>query len=574
MKVTAIRSPAWLLGFVLIWFFTLSLRQLLDYDVWFQLLAGQEAFRTMSVPSAEFYIYSALGEPAVFVGWLWGLLLYIMWLVGGYSLISLFCALIWALTFVVVAAAILKKGTFEPTGDTAYLPVVQITAVLIATSVAYQYLVERAIFRDEVTLFLAWSMAIYLSIGISKDSRRLRTFLIAVPLLSWALGWLHTTSVFMVLLLAGYMLQAATEDVRERGYSSLSAFVRTRFLPWMASICAAAFLPVLNPNGIEQALPLISGLLDTAQSAGTTAHVNLEYRRLADVPALWPTAILFAVASIYVMWRDQSQRLTNVLFLSIGLLLSLLHVRALAIWAIFLAVPLGVAVSSGLHTALSLIESKRRALLLGVLAFGCCLWTVGTLLNKESARWGVGYSPRAEDQNLLNEIRVNMPHGGRIFNWFPLGAYLRWHLGPDFFVAIDGHLTNRRSAAWQAYYAIEDVRDQSLSLIERWNIQAVYHPVITPPHGRVHWLAHDLTHNDDWRLVAGDQIGLLFVRTSAEQAEERTRDSLRIAYWRRLIYDITVNGTAFGIRGTQEYHANTLEHARLQISRIHTRLKQ
>ena len=75
MIATPVRWPMWFLGFAVLWFFMLSLRQLLDYDVWFQLLAGQEAFRTMSVPKTEFYVYSALGEPAVFVGWLWGLVL-------------------------------------------------------------------------------------------------------------------------------------------------------------------------------------------------------------------------------------------------------------------------------------------------------------------------------------------------------------------------------------------------------------------------------------------------------------------------------------------------------------------
>ena len=73
MRVEISRWPGYCLAFVFVFFFALSLRQLLDDDVWFQLLAGQETARTLAVPRTEFYIYSALGQPSLFVGWLWGL---------------------------------------------------------------------------------------------------------------------------------------------------------------------------------------------------------------------------------------------------------------------------------------------------------------------------------------------------------------------------------------------------------------------------------------------------------------------------------------------------------------------
>lgn len=579
MKLAELRWPGLFLAVAFVWFFVLSLRQLLDYDVWFQLVVGQETFKTMSIPKAEFYIYSALGEPAIFVGWLWGLLLYLFWLAGGYRLMSVFCALVWALTFGVAVAAILARITRDVSLGEGYSRRAQVAAALIGTSVAYQYLLERALFRAEITFYLAWILAIYLSAGIANDRQRLRRFLIAVPLLSWGLGWLHTTSVFMVLLLAGYMLQAAVDTMKEPRYRALLEFLVTDSRPWLVSIFAAVVLPCLNPNGVEQALPLIASLADViyrtfiGEHGGTAIHVNFEYRKLADVPAAWPIAILFFVSSVIVVWKDKSHRVANTVFLSVGLSLSLFHIRALAIWAIFLMVPLGVAMSPLLQKVTVVLESRRRGVLLIALVVTCCFWNAGSLFNKESKRWGLGYSARPADKKLLSEIRANMPNGGRIFNWFPLGGYLRWHLGSKFFVAMDGHLTNAKSAAWKAYYDIEDVRAQGLALIDKWNIGVVYHPVLTTPYGHVHWLPNDLVHSGNWRLVAGDQIGLLFVRAGKGEVDEQTRNSFKIAYWRRVIFDVTFNASSFGRKYTEEEKRKIVGFAQQRIMETQALIK-
>jgi hypothetical protein len=251
----------------------------------------------------------------------------------------------------------------------------------------------------------------------------------------------------------------------------------------------------------------------------------------------------------------------------------LLHIRALALWAMFLMVPLGVAIAPLMQKAAVALGSQRRGLLLIALIVMCCFWNAGSLFNKESKRWGIGYSPRPADEKLLSGIRANMPDGGRIFNWLPFGGYLRWHLGPHFFVAIDGHLTNAKSAAWKAYYDIEDVREQGLSLLDKWNVQAVYHPVLTPPHGYVHWLPLDLTHSEKWRLVAGDQIGLLFVRAGKGDVDEQSRNASKIAYWRRVVFDVTFNASAFGSRDNDEERRKVIEFAHQRIAEAQALVK-
>jgi hypothetical protein len=581
VKLKTFTWPGYFLAFIFVLFFALSLRQLLDYDVWFQLLVGGETVRTMAVPKTEFYIYSALGESSIFVGWLWGLLLYLAWLAGGYPLVSGFSALVWGTIFAGAVMAILTRITCEvPLGGT-FSRKALVAAALIGISVAYQYLVGRAVFRAEITFYLAWVLAVYLSAGIANDERRLHRFLIAVPLLSWALAWFHTTAIFMVLLLVGYLLQAAADAMREGGSGAFRTFVGIRSWPWLLSILAALLLPCLNPNGVQQALPLVAGLAEVlrgifmgapGKAAEPLIHLNFEYRRLLDVPRVWPAAMLFFVSSVIVIWRDRPNRIANALFLAVGMLLSFLHIRALALWAIFLMIPLGVAVAPWLNKATVALESKGRGALVSALVIMCCFWNVGVLYNREAARWGIGYSPDPADEELLTTIRANLPDGGRIFNWHPLGAYLRWHLGPKFFVAMDGHLVDEESPAWKAYYDIEDYKDRGLSLIDKWNVQTVYHPVVVPAYGDIHWLPGELANNRNWRLVAMDRRGAAFVRTE-KKIDDRTQNILLLEYWRKVAAEATFVALVSGEPANRQRASRTIELAKRKITEVQALLQ-
>jgi hypothetical protein len=554
-------------------FLALSMRQLLDYDVWFQLLAGEDTFRRMAVPKAEFYIYSVLGEPSIFVGWLWGLMLYLAWLAGGYGLVSLFGAAVWGLVFAGGVAASLAGIAREIASGTEVSRKAQMAAALIGATVAYQYLVGRAVFRAEVTLYLAWVVAIYLAVGISDERRRLYRFLIGVPLLSWALGWLHTTSIFMVLVLAGFLCQTLSDTVQKGGAPAVQAFIKMDLWRWLLSISAALVLPCLNPNGVQQALPLIASLGDAMGEIVTHApgketrsliHINFEYRRLLDVPQVWPAAVLFLFSSVVVLWGDKRHRVANALFLIVGLFLSLLHIRALALWAVFLMVPLGVAVAPWLQKAVIVLKAKGRAFWVDALIAMCCVWTIGIVFNREATRWGLGVGPQAAEEQLLNALRTHLPEGGRVFNWHPLGAYLRWHLGPHYFVAMDGHFTDAHSGAWKAYFDIEDDKENGPRLLTEWKIDAVYHPAVVPSYGDVHWLPYELMKDRQWRLVAIDRHGLAFVR-SGKHIDERTHTALQIEYWRRVVAEATGIALGSGIHANRQRATTTLQYAGEQI---------
>ena len=577
MRFKISQWPGYCLAFVFVFFFALSLRQLVDEDVWFQLLAGQETARTLAVPRTEFYIYSVLGEPSMFVGWLWGLWLYLAWLAGGYPAVSAFGALVWGAIFAIGAKAIVTTVERDVPGGQAYSRKAVLAAILVATGVSFQFLVGRAVLRAEATMYLAWIVAVYLSAGIAKDEQRRRRFLFVVPLLSWSLGWLHTTSVFMVLLLVGHLLQAAADAMESPLTGGLKRFARTDLRAWLFAIIAAVALPCLNPNGVEQALPLITDLarnlraIMSGEGAGVSEqviHVNLEYRRLADVPQVWSTAALFFVFSLVVVWLDRPRRVINAVLLAIGLSLSLLYIRALAIWGVFLMVPLAVAIAPFMQKATAVLESKGRGALIGGFMVMCCVWNIGAVYNRAGARWGIGYRTSPASERVLNAIRANMPHGGNIFNWHPLGARLRWNLGPGFFVAMDGHLADARSSAWKAYFDIEDSGDTGPPLIDKWNIRAVYHPVVTPVFGQIHWLPYYLLNDQNWSLVAMDQSGVLLAKVSAGSVDEHTRNRQKMDYWRRVIIEAKIIEFTSDQEGDKDRARRIVDYAQARIGEL------
>ena len=248
---------------------------------------------------------------------------------------------------------------------------------------------------------------------------------------------------------------------------------------------------------------------------------------------------MFFIFSLIVILEDRSRRVVNTVLLAAGLSLSLLHVRALAIWGLFLMVPLGVAIAPSLHKATAVLESKRQRALVGALIGMCGLWNAATTYYAQGAQWGMGYSASPQDEKLLQVIREHMPNGGNIFNWHPLGAYLRWHLGPEFFVAMDGHFVNNRTSAGKAYDEIEDWSPSRPPLMEKWNIRVVYHPVVMPIFGSLSWLPYYLVHDPKWRMVAMDGAGVLFARTPTDDVDEQTRNHQKIDYWKKVLTEAT-----------------------------------
>jgi len=562
-----------LLCLLFLLYFMLNLRQLMDYDVWYQLIAGSYTIEHMAIPRTEFYIYSGLGESAVFTSWLWGTVLYLCWLISGYTGISVFNATVWGLVFLIGAKAAVEIPRHDAPLSERASPRLHIIAAFVASSVAYQYLAVRANARAEVTLFLVWVVAVYFSAGIANDRGRLHRFLVTAPLLAWMLGWIHTTAVFITAFLVFGLVQASMDSLRARGAGEFRVFVREDLWKWILSIFFSASLPLLNPNGIHSALALftssadvILGIFDVKSTAPKVLHVNLEYRGLLDVPERWPLASLFFVSALFVIWQDKRRRIANLLLMLLGLSLSLLHVRGLAVWAIFLMIPLAICLAKIFAEYESRIGPGRRRSLANCILLACCFWSAGVVFNTQRAFWGAGYAHSPATESVLKTIKQDMPRGGNIFNWHADGAFLRWHLGDKYLVAMDGHLLDEKSPMSAAYHAIEDFNERTPALIEQWAIGAVYHHAVNPITGEIYSLPYYLLNNRDWRVGGVSEGNVLFTK-KADPGDERNRNLLNAEYWRT----VAANARNIELRSSQpEYKIKARASFELAVLNLET----
>jgi hypothetical protein len=137
---------------------------------------------------------------------------------------------------------------------------------------------------------------------------------------------------------------------------------------------------------------------------------------------------------------------------------------------------------------------------------------------------------------------------------------------------MDGHFAETKSAAWKAYFDIEDHKDKGLFLMDRWNIRAVYHPVVVPTYGEIHWLPYELVKDRHWRLVAMDRRGVAFVRTEKEM-DERTRNMLLVEYWRRVHAEASFVALVSAEPANKQRADRTIEIARSKVGEVQALLQ-
>ncbi|MDO8700664.1 MAG: hypothetical protein Q7J56_03330, partial [Deltaproteobacteria bacterium] len=114
----------------------------------------------------------------------------------------------------------------------------------------------------------------------------------------------------------------------------------------------------------------------------------------------------------------------------------------------------------------------------------------------------------------------------------------------------------------------EDSGDTGPPLIGKWNVQAVYHPVVTPVFGQIHWLPYYLLNDQNWSLVAMDQSGILLARISAGSVDEHTRNLQKMDYWRRVIIEAKIVEFASGQEDSKDRARRIVDYAQAKIGEL------
>jgi tetratricopeptide (TPR) repeat protein len=191
----------------------LACRLIADYDLGFHLKGGQWIVENRAFPAKDTFTYTVNGRDYIDLHWLYQVLLYGLYLFGGYSLLSIANIVLIILAFLIV----FKRMCL--TGAPLWICVVLLAAALLASEIRFQT-------RPEV---LSW---VYLGLTLwvlDERMNRRKNLLFLLPLIH--LAWVNTQGLFavgwivMVFYLVSGFFHADNLDKGLLKYSGLAAAV-------------------------------------------------------------------------------------------------------------------------------------------------------------------------------------------------------------------------------------------------------------------------------------------------------------------------------------------------------------
>jgi hypothetical protein len=249
--------------------FLLLLRPIYDVDIFWQLKLGEQILANRGPVPAEPFAATHLGEPLPPLAWLGQAIYAEARLLGGWTAVRVFDALLWVGGFWVVAVACRRSGT----------PVV---AVLVAVGVGFMAAMPCASLRPQSFAALGFGLLLAL---LRLELSPLRTLLLAVPLF---VLWqnLHPSITVAVVALAAAM-----------GVAWLRCLAKHRPAPWLltALTVLAAVATFATPAGF-------SILRVSKYNAEMSRDLGVDEWLPPWVEANHRAALPFAVGALLAAW--------------------------------------------------------------------------------------------------------------------------------------------------------------------------------------------------------------------------------------------------------------------------------
>jgi len=450
------------------------IRKIDDYDIWYHISLGREVLGQMRLPGGEFYIYTLLGEKAVFPEWGFGTIFYAAYEFLGYAGMGLLNAAIGALSIFIFHRAASEEGRFDLTG---LLPL-----AALVWSVKY-----RLVYRPETMLFLALAFTFYFLEKFRKTGDPGRAY--PIPLIPFLLGMFHPSALFVLAVFGFYLVDFLWSA---RGKEDFKPRARKLVLIFLLSVLASG----LNPYGFGQ-LILPVKFLQQSEILG----IIHEFMPVLKTGYKVHFLVISAVALVSLLLPTGRKIVYWLLFLSFGYL-AFKHVRNLALFAFVMYIP----VKKGFDF---ILPHSRKPVMLGLKALGVAALIFVTFSLFGSPSWGTGPAknmfPEKSAEFILNERPPC-----RIFNFYNMGGYLAWRLYPDYMVSIDGrrYEMDRSMQLFDQVFWGSPGWEETLS---RYNAGILVTPALTGG-GELLPIISLLDRSEEWLLALTEPSGLLFIR--------------------------------------------------------------
>ena len=503
---------------LLVLFLSLSVHQIVNFDIWWHLKTGRYILENLSVPRSDIYTFTYPGSRWIDLHWGFQAAVYAVYSVAGPDGLILFQVLVLGTAFLLACGAPSRRPPLA----------VSAPFIMFALFVCE----ERFIVRPGMITLLFTALYLY---GLGRRSRRLISFF---PL--FQIIWVNTGGLFILglvilyLHLAGEAVQALLfRGQREDGWGHL------RLVCAVSLLSTAACL--INPFGLE-GLTFPLKLFSRIGGARNLYSMTIgEFQQpIPWLPAAGPGLLPKATAAARSLLRADVTH--SVFFFKVLCAASLacfvLNVRrarisSMLIYAAFLYLALSARRNMAVFSLAALAVSienlyflwealrRRRGLERGLrLAAGAVVllavsWRVPAILSgayyvedNTTKRFGPGFSRMMYPVGAA-EFAAAAPIEGNIFNDLSSGGLLAWKLYPRKKIFIDGRLEVMPEDFYRRYLEVIDSPGENFAACaSQYDIQLV---VIN--HRAVGKRLLTYLHESPlWQPVYFDEIGIVFCR--------------------------------------------------------------
>jgi hypothetical protein len=464
-----------------------SLRPVFGDDPFFLLNDARWLVEHREIPLVDHFSYTAQGKPWIYpIGG--SLLLYGLWLMGGFALLSWFAAVTTAAT----TALLLRNGSV-------------VSAILVALAVPL--IAARTNVRADMftTLFSAAYLAV---LWQHHQTGRTRLWLLPAVMLVWVNA--HLGFVAGLGLAGGYVLVECLEFFwPDRRGAALERLRRAG--PWLGATAATT---VLNPFGLgiygavltQLTAPQIELMWEWLSIPMTWSTLALISSPVSEYGALVLIAIIAAATALIAAWRKQFG--AAVLLLG-AVIVAVQHIRSEALLAI-VTVIVGSSVLDGIEAP---IGRRAKTAAAAVLAIVLALLLIdigprklalrGNWLSREYPESAIAFIDREHIPAQILATRF--------------GSYFTWRLWPKYLDYWDARtmpfgpvvLLQLRELAASPPDAPEWQR-----VAEQYNINAVL--AVRGPAG---FRLAEFCASKEWIPVYLDDVSAVFVRRRPETEE-------------------------------------------------------
>jgi tetratricopeptide (TPR) repeat protein len=516
-----------------------ALRPIDDFDVWYHLAAGRLIATTWHWPVTNTFAYTVPDHPWIDLHWVFQLLLYAVYAVGGANGCIVLAALLVLATIVILSLAARR---FAP--DTLVAALVGVAIVVAST---------RFVPRPELVSFVLFAAYLWILDGFPANGRALYWL---VPLQAL---WANSQGIFAVglVVIACYWAGATLAFLPlPRGWRTASGASAAEWRRLTVVLALATAACLLNPYGLQGALFPIDLLPRVTGSSLFSARIG-EFRAPFEsgygVPLAYTWAAMLVLAAASFLVAIRRVHLGRLFVTAAFGLLSTQALRNVALFA-WVAVPAIAANLGPLFTrptapvAATRTERRRAdgahaaaaparlATALAPLATGAVVVVLALLIasvvtNRFSRfldierEFGLGVStlhfPIAAEQ-FARDVGI----GGRPFNCLVAGGYLAWRRFPEERVFVDGRLEAYPEEFFQSYFDVLDNPENWPAVAARYAPEYVilYHV----------WsnrlpLARYLSDGHGWAMVYYDETASLYLPTDEAHRALRERAAREFA---------------------------------------------